>query len=142
MKQHKRGIKIGIQRSSFEVKPHGNHQLWCDGTVLELHLETNDAPLKLRKTLNQEVAILHSSGSVDKEQQTLKKLFVYGAIATGTVMLIREPLPLFLIASAAATASVLLFKPTVRLIFDFTNEEAYIVAEVPSETASELLALA
>jgi len=143
MKQNNHWIPIGIQRTSFEtVKTHGKHHLSFDGTVLQLHLETEDnARLRLRKTLHQEVAIKQSSGAVDKESQTLKQLLVYGTIATGAVMVIREPLPLFLIASTLATASFVFFKPTVRLIFDFAgNDDAYIVAEVPSETAAELLA--
>ncbi len=143
MKQSKHWVNIGIQRTSFDaVKTHGNHLLSFDGTVLQLHLETkDDTQLRLRKTLPQEVAIKHSSGPVDMESQSLKKLFVYGAIATSTVIAIREPMPLFLLAATAATASFLFFKPTVRLIFDFAdNDDAYIVAEVPSETAAELLA--
>ena len=138
------GIKIGIQRTSFEdVKTHGNHLLWFDGTVLELHLETKADALRLRKTLNQEVAIKHSSGPVDKEKSALKKLLVYGAIATGSVIVVREPIPLFLIASGVICASYLFAKPTVRLIFDFAAHDAdaaYIIAEVPSVAAAELLA--
>ena len=146
MKQSKSNpwVNISIQRTSFDaVKTHGKHLLSFDGDgkVLQLHLETKDAAkIRLRKNLPQEVAIKHSSGPVDMESQSLKKLFVYGAIVTSSVIAIREPLPLFLLAATAATASFLFFKPTVRLIFDFADNDAFIVAEVPSETAAELLA--
>lgn len=148
MKQSKRGIKIGIQRTSFEdVKTQGRHHLFFDGTVLQFHLETKEdkAHLRLEKTLNQEVEIKHSSGAVGQEKSTLKNLLVYGALATGTFFVIRDPMPLFLLASGALCASYLFAtKPTVRLIFDFAAHDAdadaaYIIAEVPSVAAAELL---
>lgn len=143
MEQRTRGRKIGIQRTSFPtVKTHGRHHLWFDGTVLEFDLETkDDAPLGLRKTLNQDVRIKHSSGAVNQASHSLKRLLVYGALATGCVLVIREPLPLCALAAGVLSASYLFAKPTVRLIFDFGgNADAYIIAEVPSEIATELLA--
>ena len=138
--QHTREIPIKIQRTSFDdIKTQATHHIWFDGTVMEFRLETEKAPLRFRKTLN-EVEIKHSSGKVNQETESLKNLLFYGALATGAVMVIREPLPLFFIASAGVACGLLFLKPKARLIFDFVDEDTYIVAEVPSAAATELFA--
>ena len=140
MQQSKqRRMRFEIHRTSFQdVKIQGTHHLWSDGNVLELDLQQNKGLLRLRKTLNTDLTIKHSSGDIHLEKHTLRKILLYGALATGTVVALREPLPIFLASGLVVCASFLLSKPTVRLIFDFGNE-AYIIASVPSETAAELL---
>lgn len=140
MQQSKqRGMRFEIHRTSFpDVKIRGTHHLWFDGSnVLEFHLQQNKGLLRLRKTLNTDLTIKHSSGDIHLEKHTLKKILLYGALATGTVVVLREPAPIFLASGLMVGASFLLSKPTVRLIFDFGNE--YIIASVASETAAELV---
>ena len=142
MQQSKqRGMGFKIHRTSFpDVKLQGTHHLWFDGNVLELHLQQteNKGLLRLRKTLNADLTVKHSSGDIHLEKHTLKKILLYGALATGTVVVLREPLPIFIASGLAVCAGFLLSKSTVRLIFDFGNE-AFIIASVASETAAELL---